>query len=219
MEEKQRGLYQKYDVTRKDGREISQGCFVLELKDPKARTAILTYAAEIEKEGNNKELAYDLKSWVGRYQKVNMVPATVEKKDPKVDSEREVMLFDQVVLIPNDRVLDEDSLCVVPPDQVDEYKNENDIELPGVLSVDMRNYIKFHEARAKKSQEDEDEDPLLNSVVTMILGEFESSEYTDFTRFWNDEEKKYKTMLKDQYDVVGEKLDSKISSKSPNHSN
>lgn len=212
MEDKQKGLYQKYDVKRKDGREITQGSFVLELKDPKARKAILTYAAELEKEGGNKELVYDLKSWVGKYEKVDMVSSNVKKEDPETDSEREVMLFERIVLISSNEVLDEDSLYVVPPDQVDEYKNDTDIILPGVLSVDMRPYIKYHEAKARKDQEAivEDEDPLLDSVVAMITGEFQRSEYTDFQRFWKDEEEKYKKMLQGKYDVVGEKLGTKL---------
>ena len=56
----------------------------------------------------------------------------------------------------------------------------------------------------------EKEDPLLDSVVAMITGEFQRSEYTDFNRFWLDENKKYKDMLKDKYDVVGKKLGTKL---------
>lgn len=211
MEEKQKGLYQKYTVTRNDGKEISQGSFVLELKDPKARKAILAYAAELEKEGDNKELVYDLKSWVGKHEKVDMVSSNVKKEDPKNDENREVMLFDRVILVPCDKVLDEESLYVVPPDCVDEYKNDTDILLPGVLSVDMRNYIKYHEDKARKDQEKEtEEDPLLDSVVSMITGEFHRSEYTDFKRFWEDEDEKYKVMLKDKYNIVGNKLRAKL---------
>ena len=62
--EKQTGLYQKYQVTRNDGKEITSGCFVLELKDPVARIAILAYAEELERLGKHKELAYDLKQWI-----------------------------------------------------------------------------------------------------------------------------------------------------------
>ena len=64
---KQKGLYQKYEVKRQDGKQIASGCFVLELKDHKARKALLTYASEVEKEGGNDDLVYDLRNWVAQY--------------------------------------------------------------------------------------------------------------------------------------------------------
>lgn len=232
MEQKQKGLYQKYEVRRSDGKEITQGSFVLELKDSKARKAILTYAAELEKEGENKDLAYDLKSWVAKYEKVDMTPATVIPGNPPNPNEnREVMLFDRIVLVPNDKLLDEDTLYVVPPDQVDEYKNDSDLVLPAVLSVDISLYLKYHDNKAKNAKALEvkvQEDPLLAIVVEVIRKEFEQSDYSDFPRFWIDHIDKYKSSLGNKYTEVGESIIKAIKlteerkkklSESPNHSN
>lgn len=54
-----RGLYQKYSVTKDD--EPQDGCFVLKPEsDPAARAALWEYAHET----NDAELAADLRAWV-----------------------------------------------------------------------------------------------------------------------------------------------------------
>ena len=193
MTEKQKGLYQKYKVSRQDGKIITEGCFVLELKDPKARKALLTYATEVLKEGYDKELAYDLRAWVGQY------------SDKNSDYTKDVMLFDRSVLIKGGTLLDEETLYVVPTDSVDEYKNEEDLVLPAILSVDMQIYNKFHEEKAAKEKAlKEGMDPLLKVVVDQIIERFTNSEYQDFPRFWFDNEDEYKNMLQSKYDEVGD---------------
>jgi len=57
--EHEQGLHDKYEV-RKNG-EIQSGCFVLQpASDKAARSALLTYAEEIE----NETLAEDIRDWV-----------------------------------------------------------------------------------------------------------------------------------------------------------
>lgn len=204
MSDKTKGLYQKYSVSRNDGKEISQGCFVLELKDPKARKAILAYAEEVEKEGLNKELAYDLKQWVGRYQ--------------KVESNKDVKLFELITLIPDDKILDQDSLYVVPPDDVEEYAQPNDLRLPGVLSVDMTLYNE--NLKQKKEQvKNEPEDPLIGFVAEGIVKNFEESEYTDFERYWVENKESYESKFGDRCEDIVQKVRTEVQNKSPNQTN
>lgn len=58
MDNKERGLYAKYNVERTDGQELGT-CFVLELKDELARPALLVWAHTLEREGYH-ELAKDI---------------------------------------------------------------------------------------------------------------------------------------------------------------
>lgn len=44
MDDKKRGIYAKYIVDRVDGKDIPNGCVVLEFNDPIARPAILNWA-------------------------------------------------------------------------------------------------------------------------------------------------------------------------------
>lgn len=50
-QEKQIGLYGKYHVDRVDGKPITQGCIVLEFKDPIARPAIQFWAETMREAG------------------------------------------------------------------------------------------------------------------------------------------------------------------------
>jgi len=59
MSDKTRGLYNKYNVTRVDGKEIKYGCVVLEFSDKKAHGAIRKFADEMLKLGYIK-LSHDL---------------------------------------------------------------------------------------------------------------------------------------------------------------
>lgn len=59
MPDNEKGLYEKYNVTRTDGSPI-KGCFVIEFKDPHARIALNAYADSVEM--TNPELAQDLRT-------------------------------------------------------------------------------------------------------------------------------------------------------------
>ena len=48
-EDKDRGLYAKYDVRKRNGKPVGE-CFVLEEHDPHAPETLLAYAAACEKE-------------------------------------------------------------------------------------------------------------------------------------------------------------------------
>jgi len=58
MNNKERGLYQKYNVERVDGRPTGD-CIVLEFKDPNARAGIRAFSKEVKKKGYSP-LADDL---------------------------------------------------------------------------------------------------------------------------------------------------------------
>lgn len=59
---KERGLYGKYRVERVDGKDIGR-CIVLELDDPNAWPALLTWADTVEADGY-EALAADVRQWV-----------------------------------------------------------------------------------------------------------------------------------------------------------
>jgi len=194
MGEKLKGLYQKYTVERNDGREISHGCFVLELKDPKARKALLVYAAEVEKEGVDDALAYDLRSWVGKYE-----PVAATKKD-------EFKTFNMAVLLDKSKELDVSTLYIIPSENSEEYKGEQDLVLPAVVTVDMKPFLEYHaEQEARKKELDSLEDPLLNMAVNMVIKEYQDSDYADFSRFWDESMGKYQEMFQEKYKLVEEK--------------
>jgi len=67
MDDKSRGLYQKYKVERTDGKPL-EDCVVLELKDPLARAALWTWVSEVEKYGY-KQLARDTEAKLIDYAK------------------------------------------------------------------------------------------------------------------------------------------------------
>ena len=65
QEQHLRGLYRKYRIEKADGSPVSPDAeyFVLRLDtDPAARSAVLTYAFEIEE--SNPAFARDLRMWV-----------------------------------------------------------------------------------------------------------------------------------------------------------
>lgn len=64
---KEKGLFQKYHVTRTDGKPVDW-CFVLELKDEYARIALETYADQCEAE--YPDLADDLRQKVFEYEEI-----------------------------------------------------------------------------------------------------------------------------------------------------
>jgi hypothetical protein len=57
-----RGIYDKYEVYRTDGKGIGR-CIVLELRDPNTWAALLTWADTVEAAGN-AQLAADVRRWV-----------------------------------------------------------------------------------------------------------------------------------------------------------
>jgi len=59
MSENAKGLYQKYEVRRVDGKPMPRGCIVLEWDDPNAWMAIQSFASELWAVGY-KELADEL---------------------------------------------------------------------------------------------------------------------------------------------------------------
>lgn len=63
---KTKGLFQKYKVSRVDGKPISDGCIVMEWKDRNARQAIHAFARAMEESGY-KQLAMDLDSRLADY--------------------------------------------------------------------------------------------------------------------------------------------------------
>lgn len=61
-----RGLFQKYIVTRVDGKPMPAGCIVLEWKDPNARKGIRAFADACWDSGF-KQLAVDLRDKLDGY--------------------------------------------------------------------------------------------------------------------------------------------------------
>jgi len=60
------GLYEKYEVRRRDGRPLKGGmCIVLELGDPNAWPALRTWANTVEADGYG-DLAADVRAAVDR---------------------------------------------------------------------------------------------------------------------------------------------------------
>ena len=59
---KDRGIYGKYRVERVDGKQIDR-CIVLELDDPNAWEALLTWADTVAEDGY-EALAGDVRAWV-----------------------------------------------------------------------------------------------------------------------------------------------------------
>lgn len=66
IDKKNYGLYDKYTVSRVDGKPIVDGCVVMEWKDPHARAAIATFAIEVRTSGFGK-LADDLEARLAEY--------------------------------------------------------------------------------------------------------------------------------------------------------
>jgi len=60
MDDKELGLYPKYEVFRKDGKSIPQGCVVLPFDDPNSWPALLVWANTVESDGY-VELAKDVR--------------------------------------------------------------------------------------------------------------------------------------------------------------
>ena len=58
MDNRDKGLYEKYHVERADGKDVGE-CIVLEFDDPNARAGILTFANSVLEDGY-EELYYDL---------------------------------------------------------------------------------------------------------------------------------------------------------------
>lgn len=214
MSEAQEGLYQKYKVERLDGKNMSMGCFVLELKDPKARTAIVAYANELEKENASDALAYDLKTWVARYDPiVQVTPSEIIKNFQSnmesTGASNVVRTFDRVVLLKPRDELTAETLYIVDPTDTDIYKMDGDIELDAFLTVDLTNLNKYKEEKKAKEEKLEaaaKEDPMLSIVVTQIETDFGDSPYTDKLRYWKDHVEHYEKLLKDNYDLIREKF-------------
>ena len=59
MGDKSKGLLNKYNVSRTDGKELFSGYVVLEFKDPSAREGIKAFSKKVRSEGYEK-LADDL---------------------------------------------------------------------------------------------------------------------------------------------------------------
>jgi hypothetical protein len=66
MEDKERGLYDKYKVERLDGKPIEKGCIVLEWSDRLARAGIKAFAAAVTSAGYLR-LGNDLKTKLRDY--------------------------------------------------------------------------------------------------------------------------------------------------------
>ncbi len=140
----QTGLYQKYKVSRNDDKEITDGCFVLELKDPNARKAILAYATAVEDSGGDKDLAQDLKSWVAKVDPSMIVaPSKATVQVVTTTEAGQTMLFDRIVLIKGSDTLDDDSLYIVSPDEVEDYACDQDLRLPAKVVVEVDSYIEY----------------------------------------------------------------------------
>lgn len=66
MNNKNKGLYGKYKVERVDGKEIKNGCIVLELKDPNSRKGIRAFSNAVLMDGYTK-LSDDLDCELRKY--------------------------------------------------------------------------------------------------------------------------------------------------------
>ncbi len=64
---KEKGLFEKYTVSRNDGKAIEDGCIVLEWKDKNARTGIQAFSKAVRDVGFGK-LADDLDSKLAEYE-------------------------------------------------------------------------------------------------------------------------------------------------------
>ena len=214
MSDHEVGLYQKYTVERIDGRDMSMGCFVLELKDSKARKAIWAYAKELEKEDSTSVLAYDLKAWVGKYETITDADVAAYSSTPLKKKEiaqpvTPTQVFERIVLLKKDMDLNTENLYVVNPEDVNDYRMEGDLELGAKLTVDLTNLEKYIEEKRRKEQEvkeHESSDPMFNIVMKQIYKDFEDSPYTDKFRYWDDHDKHYNKLLGETFGVVREKF-------------
>ena len=79
----------------------------------------------------------------------------------------------------------------------------------------MQLYNKFHEEKATREKELEaTSDPLLDMAVSVVITDYESTEYIDFGRFWEESSKQYKALFKNKYDLIGEKAKLAVASSS-----
>jgi hypothetical protein len=191
-----KGLYQKYSVSRNDGKEISQGCFVLELKDPIARKAILAYAEELGVQGKEPKLAYDLKAWVNKHEPVVAAPVKLPEENP------ENLSFERVVLIKKGKPVISENLYIVDPEDVEEYRQADDLELNATISVKMDKYYEY-----MKTLEDKEETvSIVCHTVDKLIKEWKETDNIQPDMFWKAKEEMVKMFLEPKLEEVKEKF-------------
>ena len=195
MDKENKGLYQKYKVERNDGKEITTGSFVLELKDPHARTAILSYADELEKSGEKKDLVYDLRSWVSRYQ----LP----------EEKRTAITFKRLAVVnPDKEALHGDDVYIISLDNeecVDEYTVDGGIILDAVISIDMKPFTAYKMKQAEK--ENSKENKARESIAKFVINEYmDNTEYISLEQMWEDKREFYTGTFNQEADKLWKEI-------------
>lgn len=191
MDKENKGLYQKYKVERNDGKEITTGSFVLELKDPYARTAILAYADELEKAGEKKDLIYDLRSWVSRYQ-------TPEEK-------KSIITFKRLAVIgPNEDSVSSEAVYIIPPENngvLHEYTEDGSIILDAIVSVNTKPFTEYQ--LEKSAKENDKEYQAVISIASFVINEYmDTPEYVSIEQMWEAKKDFYTNTFKQDEDKL-----------------
>ena len=199
MEKEDKGLYQKYKVERNDGKEITTGSFVLELKDQHARTAILAYASALEKSGEKKDLVYDLRTWVAKHQ--------------APEEHSNTYTFKRLVVVPacTDTISNE-NVYIQPfcsNEVVGGYDEEESIVLDAIITVDTKPFTKHKLNLISKEQVEKNK--VIESIAKFVINEYmDTPEYISVEQMWNDKKDFYVSMFNQDPDILWGEIESQF---------